>query len=100
MIRKLIIEPEAEADMGEAFAWYENQRRGLGHEFLLAIEASFAAIRRRPESFKSIRRDVRRAIMRRFPYGIFFVVEERTINVLAVLHAKRNPTVTKRRTKR
>lgn len=100
MTRRLVIEPEAEADLHEAFAWYQDQRRGLGDEFLLAVEAAFAAIRRQPEAFRTMRGEVRRVIVRRFPYGVFFVIEPTSINVLAVLHAKRNPGTWKRRRKR
>jgi plasmid stabilization system protein ParE len=91
MSRPLIIRPEAEAELAEAFEWYEQQREGLGKDFLLSIEASLAEIRRRPRSFPVVHRDTRRALIRRFPYGIFFLDEETRITVLAIFHAKRNP---------
>ncbi len=91
MTERLLIRPEAEADLAEAFAWYEARRDGLGHEFLLAVEARLAAIQRHPESFPVVHQQIRRALIRRFPYGIFFIVEESNVIVLAVFHAKRDP---------
>lgn len=99
MSRRLVIEPEAEADLTAVFAWYEDQRPGLGQEFLLGVEAAFAAMRRRPASFPAVRDEIRRAIVRRFPYGVFFLVDDRAVHVLAVLHAKRDPREWKRRTR-
>jgi plasmid stabilization system protein ParE len=100
MTFKLIIAPEAEADLAEAFQWYESQRSGLGDEFLRAAEARLAEVQRRPESFARAYADLYRAMVRRFPYSIFFVVDGLNVNVLAVLHAKRNPRIWKRRRRR
>ena len=88
---RLIIQPEAERDLAEAFTWYETQRPGLGNELLLSIEASLAAIQRRPETFPVVHREIRRALIRRFPYGIFFVIDEASLIVIAIFHAKRDP---------
>lgn len=94
---RLIIQPEAERDLAEAFIWYETQRPGLGNELLLSIEASLAAIQRRPESFPIIHREIRRALIRRFPYGIFYIVDEDSLVILAIFHAKRDPRKWKKR---
>lgn len=96
---RLLIEPEAEADLREAFRWYQDQRKGLGDEFLLAIEALLAEIQRRPESFQSVRGVTRRAGVRRFPCGIFYFMEDSVIHIIAVLHAARNPALWKKRNK-
>ena len=97
MTRRLVVAPEAEADMRAAFVWYEEQRPGLGEEFLLAVEAAFATVERSPESLPVVRGQLRRAIVRRFPYGVFSIAEDDAIHVLAVLHAKRDPEVWQRR---
>ena len=91
MIRELMIRPEAEAELAEAFIWYENRLPGLGAEFLLCVDAVLSAILRNPEMYPVILKDARRALVRRFPYAIFFVVEETRVAVLAVFHAKRDP---------
>jgi plasmid stabilization system protein ParE len=90
---RLIIRPEAEADLTEAYAWYESQLTGLGAEFLLVVEAPLAAIQRNPRQYQVIHRRVRRALTRRFPFGIFYLIRRNTVIVLAVLHASRDPHI-------
>jgi len=91
MNRRLVIRPAAETELTEAYRWYEAQRQGLGLEFLFSIEAALALIQRTPELHPLIHKQVRRALIRRFPFGVFYVVDEDTIQVLAVFHGKRNP---------
>ena len=91
MPRELIFRPEAEAELREAFEWYESRVQGLGAEFLLAIDATLASIVRNPLQHPLVHKTVRRALLRRFPYEIFFVLGEHDIVILAVFHAKRNP---------
>lgn len=91
MNHELFIRPEAEAELTEAHAWYEKRVRGLGGDFLLCAEAIFHAITRSPQQYPLIFKETRRAILHRFPYAIFFVVDDRRVTVLAVFHAKRDP---------
>jgi plasmid stabilization system protein ParE len=81
---------EAENDLKEACLWYENCREGLGHEFLLCVEASLEAIKRNPISFPIKYKSIRRALVRRFPYGIFYVVENDVPIILAISHNRRS----------
>ena len=67
------LRPRAETDLQEAFAWYEEQRAGLGQDFLLTVEVTLARIERNPKSFPVVHRTVRRALLRRFPYCVFFL---------------------------
>jgi len=83
--------PEAEADLREAKAWYEDQRPGLGEQFALAVVATIEAIVENPYRFPVVYRQRRRAGVKRFPYGIIFEVEDRRIVVLACFHGRRNP---------
>lgn len=91
MKRTIIIRPEAELDMREAYAWYEKQVLGLGGNFLLNVDAALRSVQRYPLQYPVIYRNARRCLVRRFPYGVYYVVEERRIVVLAVFHAKRDP---------
>lgn len=91
MTRSLIVRPEAESDLSEAYAWYEDRLTGLGSDFLLCVDAVMHSILRNPEMYALVYKDVRRALVRRFPYGVFYVVGESQLTVLAVFHAKRNP---------
>lgn len=91
MKRTIIIRPEAERDIREAYSWYETQMSGLGANFLLRIDAALSSVQRNPRQYPLIHQEVRRCLVRRFPYGIFFLVEDKRIIVLAVFHAKRDP---------
>jgi plasmid stabilization system protein ParE len=83
--------PEANEDLLEAREWYDNIRTGLGQRFALAIEATLEAIAEHPMRFPVVYRGRRRAGVRRFPYGIFFEVQDHRIVVIACFHGKRNP---------
>lgn len=87
----LIIMPEAEVDLTEARHWYEGKREGLGEEFVLCVEAGPEHIRRAPEAATEVLPGVRRVMVRRFPYGIFYRVDTDQIAVLAVYHTRRDP---------
>ncbi len=91
MKRSLIIRPEAELDMREAYAWYEKQVPGLGANFLLNVDAALRSLQRNPLQHPAVYQGIRRFLVRRFPYGIFYVVEEKQLVILAVFHAKRDP---------
>ena len=91
MKKQIIIRPEAEADIQDAFLWYEQQRNGLGNDFLLCVEEALSIIRRNPEMYPRVHKNVYRSLIRRFPYGVFYIIEEDRIVILAVFHAKRNP---------
>jgi plasmid stabilization system protein ParE len=87
----LVFRPEAEADLADAFAWYEERGRGLGDRFLFSVEAALAAIQRHPESFLVVHKHVRRILLRRFPYAVFYTVDESSVTVFGVFHCRRDP---------
>lgn len=91
MNRDLRLRPEAEDELSEAMQWYEKKADGLGAEFLLAVEECLQTITRHPLAHPGVHKTVRRALLRRFPYEILYVVRSRRIVVLAVFHAKRDP---------
>ena len=68
----LIITADAEEDLAEAKAWYERKRKGLAEEFLLCVEAALDQIRRVPAAATEVYPGVRRVVVRRFPYGVFY----------------------------
>lgn len=78
-------------DLAGAYGWYEDQRAGPGEEFLDAVDVSFVAIREFPEMFSHVHDEVRRAVVSRFPYAVFYRVEPKRVVVLAVLSMARDP---------
>ena len=95
---RVIVSPEAENDLKEAFSWYEDNRTGLGYDFLLQVDAGINFINRNPEIHPIEYRGARKHLIKRFPYKIIYLVEEERIIVLAVLHSKRSPDLMKKRT--
>jgi plasmid stabilization system protein ParE len=91
MAAKLIIAPETEQDLGEAYAWYEERRAGLGEEFLSCVDACIQAICRMPEMYAIIYENYRRGLVRRFPYSIFYEYSHNTVTVYCVFHNSRDP---------
>lgn len=82
---------EADGDLATAASWYEQQRVGLGHEFLDEALSAFRLIEKQPLIYPVMHRNTRRALMHRFPFGIFYRVENSHIVILAVMHGSRHP---------
>jgi plasmid stabilization system protein ParE len=97
MTPRLLIRPEAHADLEEAALWYEDQRPGLGEIFSRQMFALIDQIAEWPLRFSVVARSVRRGFLYRFPYAVYFIVDERAIVIIAVLHQRRDPAVWKRR---
>jgi plasmid stabilization system protein ParE len=91
MAAKLIIAPEAEEDISQAYGWYEGRRTGLGEEFLTCVDACIQAICRTPEVHARIHKEFRRGLVRRFPYAVFYAYAEGTVTVYSVLHTSQDP---------
>lgn len=98
MTCRLIIRVEAEADMTDAALWYESQRSDLGEEFLAEVEVAIGKAFANPRQFRRLRRhpEVRRVLMMRFPYRIFYVLRPDAVVVFRVLHDARNDREWKR----
>lgn len=88
----MILRPEAEADIAQAYRWYEEQTPGLGQEFIRAVDACLASVERQPDLNPEIYGQARRALLRRFPYGIYYVVLPASIEVAACFHLRRDPS--------
>ncbi|HEX6985036.1 MAG TPA: type II toxin-antitoxin system RelE/ParE family toxin [Planctomycetaceae bacterium] len=97
MATELIFTPEADEDVVSAYVWYERQRAGLGEEFLSCVEARVASILRNPDQFELLHEGFRRALVRRFPYGILFEASDERVTVYAVLHCSRDDRPWRRR---
>jgi toxin ParE1/3/4 len=87
---RLVIRPLAETDLREAKDWYESQRAGLGDEFIAEIEAALRALVRDPQRYTVYYRGFRRLFVRRFPYKLFYRLEDDRVIVSRILHARRD----------
>jgi plasmid stabilization system protein ParE len=86
------IQPPAEAEADEAAAWYEAQQPGLGIEFLLELDAAIERTTETPVAYGPIFQEVRRVLLRRFPYAVYFLFEGELVEVFAVVHQQRTPS--------
>lgn len=94
----LTVRKEAELDISENFNFYEEHRLGLGHDFLLCVDAAISKIERNPLLYKKIHKDLRRIAIERFPYRIFYLVQSQHIVITAVFHVRKDPVSWEHRT--
>ena len=78
-------------DIDLAFAWYEKQRRGLGFEFLDCVEVSVKSVQGFPEMYEKFYGNFRRCLIRRFPFSIFYSIEENEIVIHSVFANRQDP---------
>ena len=84
----------AELDLAVAQSWYESQRSGLGAEFRSEVSKVFARLAENPLIYAPVHQDVRRAVVHRFPYLIWYRVLDRDVVVIASTHGRQNPETT------
>ena len=89
----LVFRPEVREELDEAYNWYESQQPGLGDDFLDCVDEILNRICHIPESFSIVYRDVRRAVVRRFPDVVYYRIVSSRVVVTAVFHGRRDPKV-------
>ena len=89
--KDLIILPKAEQDVTDSYIWHEAQEVGLGEEFLHCVDACIQSIRQNPQIYQVVHESYRRAVIRRFPYVIFYEYLDNTIIIYSVFHCSQNP---------
>ncbi len=97
MIRFVQFTEEAKADLSESFGFYQSREYGLGVEFVNCVESRIEVIKRHPEMYPIAVDSYRRALVKRFPYELFYEVEDETLWIYAVFHCSQNPEKWKRR---
>jgi plasmid stabilization system protein ParE len=91
MAADLILTPEANADLDEAYAWYEAQQVGRGEDFLTRVDACLRSVTRLPEMYAPFHGTYRRALVRRYPFAVFYEHHEGIVTVYSVFHTSQNP---------
>jgi len=96
---KLIVTEDAENDIEQAMDWYENKQTGLGTRYVLAVKACIKLIIKNPFSFVSIYKSIRKANTKKFPYSLYYRVNdaEKLVTVFAVIHGFRSEEIRKQR---
>jgi toxin ParE1/3/4 len=89
--RRIFVRPQALTDLSNQYLWYETQKPGLGDEFLDAADRTFRDLETSAEIYRAVLPQIRRVLLRRFPFAVFFIIDESDVYVLAVLHGRRDP---------
>jgi plasmid stabilization system protein ParE len=93
MAAELVFTPEAEADIVDAYGYYDQQRPGLGEEFMRSLDAAIQLILRTPAMYRVVEGPFRRGLLRRFPYAVFYEYNAGVVTIHGVLHTARDPSV-------
>ena len=96
-MKSVYIRPEATLDVELAAGWYESQRVNLGIEFVLEADAAIDRAAEAPQHYAPFHGLVRRVLLRRFPYNVYFIWRERQIEIIAVLHQHRSASAWQQR---
>ena len=87
----------ARAEFDEAVDWYEDQKECLGAEFVAQVDEVFGLIAVLPKVHPIVYRDVRRAVVKKFPYVVHYLVEDQRLLIVSVFHTSRDPSIWKAR---
>lgn len=93
----VIIQPEAELDLDEAFEYLEDQQAGLGFDLLAAFVDVIDVLEGNPLLFQKVYGEKRRAVIQRFHYNVIYIVLNQEVYILAVMHGSRDPRGWERR---
>ena len=83
----------AQADIRAAARWYDQQRTGLGKDFVAEVKEVVRRLSQTPRMHQIIKGHVRRALVQRFPYCVYYTVGKKVVEIIGVFHAKRDPAV-------
>ena len=87
-MRRLVFRLQARSEIANAAIWYEGQGIGLGAEFLRAVDVTISSIQHNPEQYQRVRGRTRRAVLRRFPYSVVYVLTDDEIVVVGCVHGR------------
>ena len=94
---KYSFHPEAEFEFVQAIEYYEEREEGLGQDFAVEVYSAIERAVSYPKVWPILKEDVRRSLVRRFPYGILYAEQDKEIYIVAVMHLRRNPDYWKNR---
>lgn len=90
---QLFINKFAEKDLENSKKYYNEQSEELGTVFLLDLKATIKRIEQNPFQFPKIEKEARKANLDKFPFSVFFVVDNLLISIFSIFHTSRNPKI-------
>ncbi len=97
MTQPLVYRAAVKAEFESAYVWYENEKSGLGDDFVIEVRKTFDHIASQPERFPIAEDDIRVAKVADFPYCVYYRIRPGHIVVISVFHMSRNPSIWQRR---
>ena len=92
-MHSLIIKHQAILMTKDAYEWYEEQKLGLGEEFLNELDSIYLKLESHPEYFGKVKKSFRQGALKRFPFVIVYEIIKTEVVVFAVFHTSRNPKI-------
>lgn len=83
--------PEAESEFLKAIEYYESKEKGLGYDFALEIYSTIERILAYSQAWPLVEENIRRSLVRRFPFGVLYSQLEEEIFIVAIMNLNRNP---------
>ena len=97
MTRELLVSREARVDITDAIAGYRTVSAALATRFGEELERVYANVAEYPEMYPVVYERFHRALLRKFPYSVFYVVDEAIVLIVGVVHQARDESTWKRR---
>ena len=97
MTLQLVVSREARSEIAEAVAWFREISPNLSTRFGGELEKVYSSILEHPQMYPLVHRNIRRALLRGFPYSVFYVVDPQVILIIGVVHQSRDESTWKRR---
>jgi toxin ParE1/3/4 len=97
MALKIIIKPSAEEDLDVVVKWYHLENEKLAAAFLFEFKDAVSVVSLAPLGFQKRHKNIRAFSLKKFPYNIYYIVDNNTMFIIAILHQKRNPKLWRKR---
>ena len=89
--RQVVIEQLAAFELDQGRSWYESKRAGLGFEFAAEVDAAIDRIRESPEMYARHTKEYRQALVRRFPFAIYYEFRQGTVTIYSIFNCSQDP---------
>ena len=94
---ELLVRRAARLEIQEAANWYDDRVAGLGAGVVEEVDTCFESIRSAPRRYPIVHREIRRALLKRFPYAVYFVLRAESVIIIGCMHTHRDPKRWQRR---
>lgn len=90
-MKSVFFHQAAKEEFLSARDYYDDLNFGLGKSFIIEVEKAINIIKRNPLAYPIIKKNIRKAVIMKFPYSILYIIEKDLVYLLAIMHQKRKP---------